>query len=382
VRLGVAAALVDGERVRGDVEVAQGRVVAVGCPSTAGSGLAVPGYVDLQVNGSHGVDLLGADLGGYERVSRSLPATGVTAFQPTFVSSPLARYPAALATAAEAVRATGVAGGAATDTDRPAGWRGARVLGIHLEGPFLAVDWVGAHDPSNLVQPDAATMERLLAAGPVTQVTLAPEVQGGMDLVRQLIGRGVLVALGHSDADSEQARTAFDAGVRVVTHVHNAHRRWRAREPGPAGVGLSRDDVTVTAIADLIHLAPETVALTWRASRGRFALITDAIEAAGLGDGTYRLGDRHVDVRDGEARLDDGTLAGSVLTMDAAVRNLVEVGVEPRDAITAATGVPAGLISRHELGTLRPGTPADVVVLDDDLEVRRTLVAGATVHEA
>ncbi|MEX0659982.1 MAG: N-acetylglucosamine-6-phosphate deacetylase [Egibacteraceae bacterium] len=363
-RLGVAAALVDGQLVRGDVATADGLVRQVGL-SGSGRGLAVPGFVDLQVNGFAGTDFLAADTAGYHAAGEALLACGVTAFQPTFVSSPTETYAAALPAAAAA----------------QASLQAPRLLGVHLEGPFLAPEFAGAHDPAHLVEPDVGRAQRLCEQGPVTAMTVAPERRGGLELVEHLVRRGVVVALGHSAADAATAHAAFNRGARAITHIHNAQRRWQARDPGLAGVALVRRDVVVQAVVDGVHLAPETVLAAVRLAHRRFALVTDAIEAAGMPAGRYRLGDRTVDVADGAARLAEttpagGTLAGSVLTMDAAVRNLVDLGLPVADAVDAATRVPAGLAGRPELGTLRPGTPADVAVLDDTLHVTRTLVAG------
>ena len=167
-----------------------------------------------------------------------------------------------------------------------------------------------------------------------------------------------------------------------MTHVHNAHRRWAHRDPGLGGVALVRGDVVVMAIVDGVHLAPEAALLAALAARGRFALVTDAMEAAGLGDGTYRLGARTVEVRGAEARLTDGTFAGSVLTIDGAVRELVGLGVGEAEALRAASAVPARLLGRRDLGVLQPGGVADVVVLDDRLEVTATYVGGRRAEAA
>jgi N-acetylglucosamine-6-phosphate deacetylase len=211
-------------------------------------------------------------------------------------------------------------------------------------------------------------------------MTVAPELPGGLELVTWLVRRGVVVACGHTDADRAVARAAFARGAKAITHLHNAHRRWSPRDPGIAGVALVRDDVTVTLVADLVHLAPETVQATVLAARGRVAVVTDAIGAAGLGDGVYRLGEREVTVSEGEARTEEGALAGSISTMDRSVANLVSLGVALEDAIGTATSVPARLVGRPDLGTLAPGSAADVVILDDDLTVDRTLVGGTEVH--
>jgi N-acetylglucosamine-6-phosphate deacetylase len=363
VRLGVKHALVGGAILPGDVAIDDGRIVAVGVAPGGRTGLAVPGFVDLQVNGFAGVDFLSADADGYRRAGEALAATGVTAYQPTFISSPIDSYWPALDLLA-ALRAAG-------RTAAP------RILGAHLEGPFLSRRWPGAHDPGHLLDPDLPLAAKLCEAGPVAQVTLAPELTGGLELVSELVSRGVVVAVGHTDADAAVAHAAFDRGARVITHIHNAHRRWQPRDPGVAGAALVRRDVTVTAILDGVHLSPETAYATFLATGGRFALITDAIEAAGCGPGTYRLANRTVHVAEDGARLESGTLAGGVGTMDRALRDLERLGASIPEAAHAASGAPALAAGRADLGVLRPRGLADVVVLDDALQVTRTIVGGA-----
>jgi N-acetylglucosamine-6-phosphate deacetylase len=186
----------------------------------------------------------------------------------------------------------------------------------------------------------------------------------------------VTVSIGHTVAVAAIAHAAYDSGARAITHVHNAHRRWRPRDPGPAGVALVRPDVWVQAIVDGVHLAPESAMGAFLAAGRRFCLVTDAVEAAGMPPGGYRLGDRDVHVEGGAVRLADGTLAGSVLTMDAAVRNLVRSGAALADAVHAAATAPARLLGRDDLGAVRPGAPANIAVLNDELEVERTVVNG------
>ncbi|MGA8015476.1 MAG: N-acetylglucosamine-6-phosphate deacetylase [Candidatus Dormiibacterota bacterium] len=364
MRLGVAAALVGGSVLAGDVALEDGAISAVGLSPAGPRGLAVPGFIDVQVNGFAGVDFLVTDAGGYAEASEALARTGVTSFQPTLISSPVEVCMEAVATLA------------GLDGNVP----GSRVLPAHLEGPFLSTLYHGAHNPRNMLPADRDLADALCAAGPVGYLTLAPEIEGGLELVEHLSSRGVVVALGHSDADGEVAAAAFNRGARAVTHIFNAMRRWAPRDPGLPGVALSRPDVFVTAIVDNVHLAAETVHLILASAADRLVLITDAIEAAGLGDGTYRLGDRTVHVRGLEARLADGTLAGSVLSMDQAVRNLVEHGATLETAVGAATRVPARLIGRPDLGDLRVGGRADILVLGDSLDVQRTLVAGREVY--
>jgi len=364
VRLGVRHALVAGALLAGDVRVQHGRIAAVGVRPPGPRGLAAAGFVDLQCNGFAGVDFTAAEVRDYRAAGAALAVTGVTAYLPTLVSAPPERHERALA---EAAAAAGTA------------LRGPRILGVHLEGPFLSRRWPGAHDPAHLREPDRVLAERLLAAGHVALVTLAPELPGALELIGWLSDRGIAVSCGHSDADAAQAHAAFDAGARAITHVHNAHRRWAHRDPGLAGVALVRPDVTVLAIVDGVHLAPEVAAGAWLAAGDRFGLVTDAMAAAASGDGDYRLGSRTVRVRGPRPQLDDGTIAGSVLTMDAAVRNLVGLGATETQALLAATRVPARVLARADVGELTPGAPADVVVLDDRLEVRATYVGGERV---
>ncbi len=370
VALGVSAGLCDGELVAGDILVADGRVAAVGAPTGpgGGSGIAVPGFLDLHINGLVGVDFLSTDEDGYARASAALARTGVTGYLPTFITSPLDDYAGALEVAARAAAA-----GAE---------HGARVLGVHLEGPYLSPRWPGAHDPLHLRAPDVDEAMALCELGPVRIVTLAPELDGALELVSALTARGIVVSCGHSDADVASAGAAFDRGARAITHLWNAHRRWAPRDPGIGGLALVRPDVTVQAIVDHVHLAPETAYAAFLAAGTRFSLVTDAMEAAGQGDGVFRLGRREVEVRGARVALADGSLAGSVLTMDQAVRNLVGCGASLADAVWAATGAPAGLLGDPELGLLRVGAPANVTVLDDELRVVRTVVGGAEAFAA
>jgi N-acetylglucosamine-6-phosphate deacetylase len=361
VRLGVEAAVVGGKLVEGDVTVSDGVVSAVGVKPAGPAGTAVPGFVDVHINGVAGVDFLTAGVSDYRRAAAALARTGVVAFQPTFVSSHLQDYAEPLAAAAEAT---------AAPDGRPF------VTGVHLEGPFLSPLWPGAHDPAYLRTPDPSLADRLISAGPVQVMTVAPELPGGLELVERLSRAGVVVSCGHSDADAPTAHAAFDRGARAITHLHNAHRRWRPRDPGVGGVALVRPDAFVQAIVDGVHLAPEAAYAAFLAAGPRFCLVTDAIEACMLDPGDYELGGRPVRVRDGAVRLLDGTLAGSVVTMDEAVRNLVSSGASLAASVHAASTAPARLIGRDDLGVLRPGGPAHLTVLDDELTPRRTLVNG------
>ncbi len=365
-RLGVGAALAEGAMVPGDVEVTGDTITAVGLPSRPTQLLALPGFVDLQVNGFAGIDLADTDVAGYTAVGVALAATGVTAYQPTFISSPTEVTTRALTALARARRETATTG--------------ARALAAHLEGPFISPSRCGAHDARHVGPASIVAADVLCNAGPVGMMTLAPEIDGAFAVIAHLRDRGIAVSLGHSDATASVAGAAFDAGAAAVTHVFNAMRPITAREPGLAGAALARPEVCVMVIADGVHLADEVLAILLVAARRRLCLVTDAIEAATAGDGDARLGGRVVHVVGATARLDDGTLAGSVLTMDAAVRALLRHGAPPAEAVNAATGVPARLIGDERRGRLRVGGRADVTVVDDAWQVRRTLVAGVEVH--
>jgi N-acetylglucosamine-6-phosphate deacetylase len=253
---------------------------------------------------------------------------------------------------------------------------GAHILGVHLEGPFLSPLRAGTHPAEHLRAPDVGLLERLLEAGSVTTMTVAPELPGAADLIELLVSRRVVVSLGHSDASAETAAEAFGRGVKTVTHLFNAMRPFTPRDPGLAGAALVADDVVLQVIADGVHLASETLELVWRAAPGRVAVVSDAIAAAGLGDGPCRLGSVEVTVQGGVARREDGTLAGSVEPLIAGVRNLVGLGVPLGAAVDAATRVPARVLGRSDLGRLVPGAPADLVVLDEELAVARVLLGG------
>jgi N-acetylglucosamine-6-phosphate deacetylase len=364
------------------VRVRHGRIVSVtpGAPDQAtgvdvlDSGLLTPGLVDVQVNGAVGVDFAEVDAAGMRAVATALPRTGVTRFLPTLITAPLpvvVRQARAVLAAAAAL---------------PDGL-GARPLGVHLEGPFLSPKRPGVHDPDLMVEPGAAQLDELLADDVVRRalrmVTLAPEQPGGLDAVRRLVAAGVLVAVGHSDATGEQTRAAADAGARMVTHLFNAQRPLGHREPGVPGVALVDERFTLGLIADLAHVGPDVCRLVFNAAGPRVALVTDAVAAAGMPPGRYQLGGADVLLTDdGVPRSPEGTIAGSALTLDRAVRNIVSVGVDPAAALAAATIVPAQAIGEPQLGRLSPGAVADLVWWDDDLRPRKVWVDGQVVFDA
>jgi N-acetylglucosamine-6-phosphate deacetylase len=329
-------------------------------------GMLTPGLVDLQVNGAFGVDFATAADADWDHVTRQLCRTGVTSFQPTFVTAPLDELTAQVRRVA-------------TVRSRLGAQPVAQILGAHLEGPFLSPAWPGVHDARLMIDPDPDAVE-LLLTGPErpTMVTLAPERPGAMDAIRRLVEAGVRVALGHTDALSTDISAAADAGATCITHLFNAQRPLGHREPGVPGQALADPRFTLGLIADLHHVAPQISAIVLRAAPGRVAVVTDATAAAGMPAGSYRLGDVTVHVpADGEPpRRADGRLAGSSLTMDAAVRNLVSIGVDVVRAVDAAGRAPADALGRPDLGRIRAGAVADVVWWSDDLRPLRTWVRG------
>ena len=255
--------------------------------------------------------------------------------------------------------------------------------GIHLEGPWISHAHCGAHDPAALRHPDPDDVSRILEAGEgrIVMVTLAPELPGALESIARIVSAGAIAAVGHTGADSDQARAAIDAGATVATHLFNAMPPLLHRAAGPVGVLLTNPGVTVELICDGIHLGPEVISLTMATAAGRSALITDAMAAAGAGNGVYVLGDLEVRVSDGVARLvSDGSLAGSTLFMDSAVRRAVRLADVPlSSASAAASAVPARTFGLADRGELSAGQRADLVVLDEEMKVERVMRAGTWV---
>ena len=362
----------------GYVAVAAGRVIAVGpgrpprAPDIAlASGILLPGFVDLQVNGYFGEEFRVADADGWARVVTRLPQTGVTALLPTFVTAPPGALGAALRAASALIPAL------------PAG--AARVLGVHAEGPFISPARKGAHHEAWITDPTPAAVDELLEAGQgvLRLVTLAPERDGALAAIDRLTGAGVLVSVGHSDATARQVAAAADHGARMVTHLFNAQRPLHHREPGVVGQALADQRLTSGLIADLHHVSPQVCVMAVHAAPGRICAVTDAAACAGMPPGRYLLGGEPIELPagDGEPPVrDDGTLAGSALRMDAGVANLVAAGIGLAEAVAAASRVPADLIGRPDLGRIAPGAAAALTWLDDDLRARATWIGGELVY--
>jgi N-acetylglucosamine-6-phosphate deacetylase len=334
-----------------------------------GTGVLVPGLVDLQVNGYYGVDLADCDPESWAMVARRLPETGTTAFLPTFITAPVPALATALRSAAKAVEAVTA---------------GAHVLGVHLEGPFLSPARAGAHRRDWIVPPSPGAVTELLEAGQglLRLVTLAPEADGALAAIGTLTAAGVLVSMGHSDATAAQVAAGVAAGARMVTHLFNAQRGLHHREPGVVGQALTDQRLTSGLIVDLSHVSAAACAIAFAAAPGRICLVTDAAACAGMPPGPYLLGGQPVDLPPGGGApvRPGGTLAGSALRMDRAVGNAVAVGLGLAEAVAAASRIPADLIGRPDLGRLTAGATADLAWLGDDLRARATWVGGEQVY--
>ncbi len=355
----------------------------------AGGGYIVPGLVDVHVHGGGGVDTMDASPDGLRAMSRAHARAGTTSLLCTTVTAalePLLEAERAVVEAARRQRAWWR--GQAPGPDE-GGW-GARIAGIHLEGPYLNPERKGAQNPDYMREPDLRELQALLEASRLDGevllrlMTMAPEREGALEAIEWLVSHGVAVAVGHSAVDGERLEAAIRAGASQVTHLFNGMPPFHHRTPGLAGAALSDERLVAQLIADGVHIHPAALRVAYRARGARgIALVTDALAPMGLGEGRFRLGEYDVEVRGGACRMLDGTLAGSIQGLGEMVRRMVqEVGAPLADAVAMASRVPAdsvGLAGRA--GTLRPGAWGDAVVLDaGGLEVRATVVAGRVVY--
>ena len=332
--------------------------------------LLSPGFIDVHIHGAMGRDVMEGTTEALEAISRFLAAHGTTSFLATTVTaSPIATL--------QAVEALG------RQVDRPL--PGARMLGLHLEGPFINPEKRGAHSARHIRPPSTLILEQLLARSGhrVKLITLAPEVEGSLELIRFARSRGVVVSLGHSNATLEETMAAIDLGAGNATHLFNAMRSFSHRDPGILGAVLTTPRIRAELIADGIHVSPAAVDLCLRCKgAGRILLISDAVSATGMPEGQYRLADMEITLSEGVCRTPNGTLAGSILTQDQALRNMIRwSGLPVHTVLGMLTRNPAqslGIASGK--GTLAPGHDADMVLLDQDLRVHTTIVQGEVSH--
>lgn len=368
--------------VPGAVAIADGRIAAIGPADEvsppeeaealeAAGKIVAPGFIDTHVHGGAGADTMDDDPAALATMSTHLARHGVTGFLPTTVAAPDGAIRAALERIAQVMHES---------------LAGAAVLGAHVESPYLDPEFVGAQDAAYLRLPEVEHIAALLRGFEdiVRVVTLAPELPGALEIIRWLVDRGISVAVGHSAATYEQTLAALDAGLRRATHCFNAMPDLHRRRPGAAGAMLTDPRAEIELIADLVHIHPAVLRIAIAARGvGATMLVSDAMRAAGLSDGVYGLGDQEVRVADGIARTAEGRLAGSTLTLDAAVKHVVDgVGLSLADALTMASASPARTLRPSGMGMLRPGASADIVVLNRDLTVETTIVAGRVVYSA
>ncbi|MFL6286009.1 MAG: N-acetylglucosamine-6-phosphate deacetylase [Pyrinomonadaceae bacterium] len=333
-------------------------------------GLTVyPGFIDVHIHGSVGVDLMEADARDLHRVARFLAASGVTTWVPTLVPGPVEEYRRAVASVEELMR---------SQDSLPTA---ARAAGVHYEGPFvnerqcgaLRTEFFRAFDsPSKLDE-----LPTLDAEGAAHMMTLAPEVEGGVNLIKELVARGWVASIGHTRASLDTLEDALTAGARHMTHFLNAMSPLHHREPGPIGWGLVRDDVTVDLIADGVHSHPLMLRLVLRCKTpARISLISDAVAPTGLGDGDYRLWGETIRVREGRTSNERGSIAGSVITMLDAARMTLSLGLTEPDVARVASLNPSRLLGLEDRGSIEEGKRADLTALDDSGQVRLTIVGG------
>jgi len=354
-----------------EVTTAEARAIPQGARQVALPGCVLaPGFVDLHIHGGAGHDVMENDASGLSAIETLLARHGVSSYFPTTVTAPEDVTLRALDRLAGAIEQ------AATDAELP----GARPLGIHLEGPFLSHTRRGVHLPGDLQLPTVEGFERYwqAARGQIRMMTIAPELGGALEVIAEAARRGVCVSLGHSDADFAATIQGVDAGARHATHTFNAMRALGHRDPGILGAVLTDARVSADIIADGIHLDPAIVRLFLKMKGPeQSVLITDAISATGMPDGRYRLGPLEVEVKEGRC-LSNGSLAGSVLTMDRAVRNVMAFADwSLMGAVRLATlnpAIAAGIGAQS--GRLVPGAPADVTVLSPNGEVLQTILRG------
>ena len=362
-RLGVKGAIIGGEYIAGDLSIVDGLIDQVGLPA-GDSGMAVPGFVDVQVNGFGGIDLSSASTDEWLHANRLLANTGVTSYLANIISND--------ATAIDRILLV------AEDVRRHDYAAASHLLGLHLEGPFLAPVKAGIHSREFLTDPTPDLFAKWCELGPVVMTTIAPELPGALQLIREAATSGVVVSLGHSNCTAEEAQLGFEAGAATVTHIFNAMAAVSARAPGLAGMALSREEVWLQLILDFVHVDQTLAKVLISLAPQRLILVTDCLPATGTLGTSFALGGTGLQWLDGKAVNSEGTLAGSVLTMDQALRNAVSLGMSEIDAVNATSLNPMRLLDPLSQGPLNPGMPADVIVLNDNLEIDDVLCKGAT----
>jgi len=368
--------VVEGSRITGVGHRDMMRLPAGATDFVASGMTIVPGFVDLHIHGAGGHDVMEGSARALDRVTSTVARHGTTSIVATTVTASVEDTCHSLEGIARYIHAHESVDEAA-ETSKPA----AEILGMHLEGPFISKARCGVHPPDAIARPSVETLDKFVKAadGMVRILTIAPELPGAMQLIAHAVAAKIVVALGHTDADYEQTRAAIEAGARHSVHFFNAMRPFSHRDPGIIGAILTDPDVTAEVIADLVHVSgPAIQVLIGTKGFDSVLLASDGIAATGMQDGNYRLGNFEVTVKDGVARNSEGKLAGSTLTLDRAIRNVVGLGVPLTDAVRMATVLPArrlGLAGKK--GIIAAGADADLVALTADLRVGAVMTRGA-----
>lgn len=348
------------------------RVPAEAVHYAAGDKIVVPGFVDIHIHGAGGHDVMEANARALDRITATVARYGTTSILATTVTAPVEETCHSLQGIARYIRHHEAPG----DGLRPA----AEILGIHLEGPFISKARRGVHPPDAIARPSAEVLAqfREAADGLIKIVTIAPELSGALELIASAVAEGLVLAVGHTDADYDQTRAAFAAGARHAVHFYNAMRPFTHRDPGVIGAVLTEPEMTAEVIADGVHVAgPAIQVLIGSKGFHTVLLASDGTSATGMPDGNYRLGTMEVTVKGGVCRNSEGKLAGSTLTLDRALRYLVELGVPIIEAVRMATVLPARRIGvAGKKGIIAIGGDADLVVLTQDLRVDAVMTRG------
>ncbi|ETI66828.1 N-acetylglucosamine-6-phosphate deacetylase [Neobacillus vireti] len=331
---------------------------------------AIPGFIDVHIHGVNGADTMDATKEALDTMVRALPKEGTTSFLATTITQEGKQIERALINAGHYIEGQQSVGKA-------------EILGLHLEGPFVNAKRAGAQPIQHIIDPDLALFKEWqeLTKGNIRLVTLAPERPGGLEMIRYLKEEGIIASIGHTDATFEEVNEAIEAGANHVTHLFNQMRGLHHREPGVVGAAFLRDELIAEIIVDGVHVHPEMVKLAFKQKQSEgLILITDSMRAKCLKNGQYDLGGQEVTVKDGKAVLEDGTLAGSILKLGHAVKNtLTYTGCSLMEAIQMAAVNPAKQLNIYDRkGSITVGKDADIVIIDDNMEVYMTICRGLT----
>jgi N-acetylglucosamine-6-phosphate deacetylase len=357
----------DGRAFSGRITFDQ-RISSVEAAASAPDDYILPGFIDLQVNGSHGIDVMTANGAELLALARHLAEEGTTAFLPTAITAPLERIEHAHSAIAEAIKAQA----AASDESSAAA-----ILGMHLEGPFISPRRLGAH-PKLTLEPQGEPLERVLAIEHLRIATLAPEIAGAIEAIGRIRARGVVVSIGHTDATFAETQEAIAAGARMFTHLCNAMRPLHHRDPGVIAAAMLASDAFAAVIPDGVHVDPAMLKLVYRV-RGASGMIltTDKVALAGLQTGEHLVGRARATVHEGVPRLQDGTIAGSVISMLDGVRTMIDrVGVSVGDVAMMSAANPASLMRLGDRGVLKIGARADLLILSREFKLKAVFIGG------